>query len=412
MFNNHYINIVEKTSGKDPDSIGSSSLAENDSVTIDKNIKHYENHPSISKIKNSQNKNKTFEFPEAKVEDINKIIKSLNPQKATGPDGIPIKVIMSSNNVTDSHITNIINQDLNIDKYSEEAKTALVRPLFKKDDRNKIKNYRPVSIVNGFSKIYERFLLNSLSEYAENTLSEFIAAYRKTYSSNNVLLRLIENWKKHLDNKNIVGTVLMDLSKAFDCIPHDLLIAKLHAYGITKKSLTFLYSYLKRRKQGVKINDTESLYQILWSGVPQGSILSPVLFNVFINDLFLFIKEADLANFADDNTLYVSKKNLAEVLELLETECETAINWFKENNMVVNPDKFQTMIITSNKEQNNTPVKINGVDITPEPSVKLLGIEIDNKLNFEKHISTLCNKASNQLNAICRLQPYMSQKEK
>ena len=254
--------------------------------------------------------------------------------------------------------------------------------------------------------------MNSLSEYVENTLFEFIAAYRKTYSSNNVLLRLIENWKKHLDNKNIVGTVLMDLSKAFDCIPHDLLIAKLHAYGITKKSLTFLYSYLKRRKKGVKINDTKSLYQILLSGVPQGSILGPVLFNLFINDLFLFIKEADLANFADDNTLYVSKKNLAEVLEVLERECETAANWFKENNMIVNPDKFQTMIITSNKEQNNTPVKINGVDITPESSVKLLGIEIDKKLNFKKHISTLCNKASNQLNAICRLQPYMGQKEK
>ena len=192
----------------------------------------------------------------------------------------------------------------------------------------------------------------------------------------------------------------MDLSKAFDCIPHDLLIAKLHAYGITKKWLTFLYSYLKRRKQGVKINDTESLSQILLSGVPQGSILGPVLFNLFINDLFLFIKEADLANFADDNTLYVSKKNLGEVLEVLERECETTINWFKEDNMIVNQDKFKTMIITSNKEQNNTSVKINGVDITPESSVKLLGIEVDNKLNFEKHISTLCNKASNQLNAI------------
>ena len=137
MFNNHYINIVEKTSGKAPDSIGNSSLAENDSVTIDKIIKYYENHPSISKIKNNQNKNKTFEFPEAKVEDINKIIKSLNPKKVTGPDGIPIKVIMSANNVIDSHVTNIINQDLNIDKYSEEAKTALVTPLFKKDDRQK-----------------------------------------------------------------------------------------------------------------------------------------------------------------------------------------------------------------------------------------------------------------------------------
>ena len=102
------------------------------------------------------------------------------------------------------------------------------------------------------SKIYERFIHDCLSSYAESFLSKFISAYRKSYSSNHVLLRLIENWKKSLDNKNFVGTVLMDLSKAFDCVPHDLLVAKLHAYGLSKDGVTFIYSYLKRRKQGVK----------------------------------------------------------------------------------------------------------------------------------------------------------------
>ena len=131
----------------------------------------------------------------------------------------------------------------------------------------------------------------------------------------------------------------MDLSKAFDCIPQDLLITKLRAYGFNKKALTFLYWYFKRRKQSVKINDTENI-QILLSRVPQGSILGPILFNFFINDLFFFIKDAELANFADDNTIYVGSKDLTELLEILRKECETAINWFKTNKMIVNPDKF------------------------------------------------------------------------
>ena len=109
--------------------------------------------------------------------------------------------------------------------------------------------------------------------------SSFVSAYRNKYSSNNVILKLLEDWKRHLDNKQFVGAVLMDLSKAFDCVPHDLLIAKMHAYGFTFDTLVFFYSYLKRRKQNVKINNIYSDFQVLLSGVPQGSILGPILFN-------------------------------------------------------------------------------------------------------------------------------------
>ena len=192
-------------------------------------------------------------------------------------------------------------------------------------------------------------MLHSLSNHIEKILCNFIAAHRKTYSSSHVLIRLIENWIKHLDNKKIVGTVVRELSKAFDCIPHDLLIAKLHAFGFNKKALTFLCSYLKCRKQSVKTNDTEIFFQILLSGVPQGSILGPVLFTLFVNYLLFFIKEAELASFADDSSIYVGSKDLTELLEILRTECGTAINWFTTNNMTVNHEKFQSMIAVPRK---------------------------------------------------------------
>ena len=125
-------------------------------------------------------------------------------------------------------------------------------------------------------KIYERCIHKSVSSYTETILSNFISAYKKSYSSNQLLLRLIENWKKSRDNKIFVGTVLMDLSKAFDFIPHTLFAAKLHVYSLSEDEVTFVYSYLKRRKQGVKINGTESVFQILFSDIPQGSILGPI----------------------------------------------------------------------------------------------------------------------------------------
>ena len=179
-------------------------------------------------------------MPHPSTKNINNIIKSLNVNKATGPDGIPAKFIRMSANVIDSHLTNIIDKDIDQNNYSENAKTANVKPVFKKD-RTKIKNYGPISLLNIFSKIYKQYLHESLTPFVNSFLSQFISAYQKTYSTNHVLIRLIENWKKSLDQNKFVGAVLMDLSKAFNCIPHDLLIAKMHAYGFSKECLIFFY---------------------------------------------------------------------------------------------------------------------------------------------------------------------------
>ena len=132
----------------------------------------------------------------------------------------------------------------------------------------------------------------------------------------------------------------MDLSKAFDCLPHGLIIAKLHAYGVTTAACELLFSYLHERKQRVKIPSSRSDWTTLSKGVPQGSILGPLLFNIFMNDLFLFIEKCNLYNYTDDNSLDSSSDNLSEVLINLKIDGRNAIDWFMKNGMQANPDKF------------------------------------------------------------------------
>ena len=167
-----------------------------------------------------------------------------------------------------------------------------------------------------------------------------LSTYRASYSTQNVLLRLIEEWKTNLDNNYAVGAVLIDLPKAFDCIPHDLLIAKLAPYGFEEKTLLYIYSYLENRKQCVKINNINSSFQTIKSGVPQGSIVGPILFNIFFNNFFFFLCNVSVHNFANDNTLPSFARNVKNLVSILESESGFGINWFRDNSMIVKPNKF------------------------------------------------------------------------
>ena len=190
-----------------------------------------------------------------------------------------------------------------------------------------------------------------ISDYIGKFLSPFLCGYRKGFSTQYALLTLIERWKFCLDKQGFAGALLMDLSKAFDTINHELLIAKLHAYGFSTDALEVLLSYLQDRWQRVKINTTFSSWTQLLQGVPQGSVLGPILFNIYINDIFFALKGVDICNFADDTSPYVCDSNLKSVLETLEHNSELTIAWFETNYMKLNTNKCHLLISGNINEQ-------------------------------------------------------------
>ena len=253
-------------------------------------------------------------------------------------------------------------------EFPDECKKAMVSPLHKKNSTLDKENYRPVSILPILSKLYERAINAQLMNFFETKFHTYLSAFRPGYGCQSTLLRIIEDWKQALDDNKYVAAILMDLSKAFDCLPHDLLLLKLKYYGLSENALKLMKSYLTNRKQCVKLGSIKSNFEAILKGVPQGSILGPVLFNIFINDIFHFAKSCSLYNYADDNTVSCSG------------------------------EKTKVEDITFNLDNNI---------IKCEESVKLLGVTIDFQLNFNVQVSNICKKASKQLNVLKRIGKHL-----
>ena len=284
-------------------------------------------------------------------------------------------------------------------------KLADISPVHKKGNRTDKSNYRPVSILPVISKIFEKLLFYQIDNFMDAKLSIHQCGFRKGYSARHCVVVMLEKWRATLDNRGCSGVLLTDLSKAFDCLSHDLLLAKLEACCFDYMSVKLLHSYLTDWHQRVRINSNYSTWSEIINGVPQGSILGPLLFNIYLSDLFLFNEDTDIANYADDNSPYACKSDMDSVIVQLEEDSKILLEWVSNNVLKANPDKFHLLLSNPNP---NISVKVDQYQISSSNCEKLLGIIIDNKLTFNNHVAGLCKKASQKLHALARVSKYMN----
>ena len=305
------------------------------------------------------------------------LLLKINSRKSCGYDGIPPRLVKESANAIAGPLAAIMNHSIRTGQYPSRLKLGQITPLFKKDVELNKSNYRPVTVLPALNNVFERLLSAQMGDFYQNILSEYISAYRRHHSCETSLLRLTEDWRRSLDNKEIVAVISMDLSKAFDTIPHALLLAKLKAYGLHESSCALIGDYLTDRMQRVKIGDTYSDWMSVKRGVPQGSVLGPMFFNMLLNDLIFHIKSVKLNTYADDCQLHSSDVDPVALERRINHDVQIANKWFEDNGMKANPAKHQGMVLG----KTDYPFSF-----STTRCLDLFGITLDNELNFKDHI--------------------------
>ena len=330
-----------------------------------------------------------------------------------GWDNIPAKLLKPYIEEYIKPLTYIINKSFETGVFLDSLKLAKVIPIYKSGDKTLLSNYRPISILNSFSKIFEKVIYNHLIDFIDknNILYKFQFGFRKGYSTSHAIISLVEKINKVLSSGKIMVGVTLDFSKAFDTIQHPILLKKLFAYGIRGNILKLIESYLANRQQFVTINNSNSTQKAITCGVPQGSILGPLFFLLCISDLPNVSEKLFAILFADDTSVFLDGKDLAEITNTINAELAKLTVWLSANKLTLNTSKSHFMTFHRAKLKSSDtkiPVILSNTILEQVTFIKFLGVIIDNKLTFERHIVYTKNKISKGLGIITKARKYLN----
>ena len=360
---------------------------------------------------------KKFSLQVPSVDIVCRLLNNTNENKATGLDGIPCKLLKAAADVVAPSLTKIFEQSILTGIFPTEWKLARVTPVFKKGPKSDPNNYRPISVIPVVSKILEKIIYDQLYDYLNNNmlLTNCQSGFRSLHSTMTALLRATNNWSINIDKGHINGVIFIDLKKAFDTVNHEIIIRKLQNYGLDRNALAWFQSYLSNRSQKCLVNGKLSDSRPITCGVPQGSIIGPLLFLVYINDLPNCLDLAVPNMFADDTNVSLSADNLNDLQITINSELHNLNSWLKANKLSLNIAKTEFMVIGSWQKlsqlaTDQIEIQIEGIRIERVYDTKSLGLYIDDKLSWSCHIDEISRKIASGISALRRVRPFISTK--